>query len=289
MSDQRTVLVTGATGQQGGAAVAALLGRGHKVVGLTRNPGSQSAMGLADRGVSVVAGDFTDPDSLLRAATGVDTVYAMTTPFEAGIDAEIQQGLALANAAKAAGVGHFILGSVASADRDTGIPHFDSKYQVEKHLASLGLPHSIVAPVYFMDNLLAPFSLPALREGKLAMALPGERRLQQVAVSNIGDFAAALAERREAVFGQRYDIAGADLTGSEAAAVLTRVSGHEIRYEGFPADYLRQDSEDLALMFEWFDRVGYSADIEALRRDFPEVPWLTYEAWTSKQDWSVLN
>lgn len=289
MSDQRTVLVTGATGQQGGAAVAALLDRGHKVVGLTRNPDSEGAKRLADRGVTVVAGDFTDPDSLVRAATGVDTVYAMTTPFEAGIDAEIQQGLALANAAKAAGVGHLIFGSVASADRDTGIPHFDSKYQVEKHLASIGLAHSIVAPVYFMDNLLAPWSLPALGEGKLAVALPAERRLQQVAVSNIGAFAATLAERREAVFGQRYDIAGDDLTGTEAAAILSRVTGRDVRYEGFPADVLRPDSEDMALMFEWFDRVGYSANTETLRRAFPEVPWLSFEDWTSKQDWSVLN
>jgi uncharacterized protein YbjT (DUF2867 family) len=288
MSDQRSVLVTGATGKQGGAAVEALLGRGHRVVALTRNPESERASRLADRGVKVVAGDFTDADSLARAATGVDTVYAMTTPFEAGIAAEIQQGLALAKAAKAAGVGHLIFGSVASADQDTGIPHFDSKYEVEKHLASLGVPYTVVAPVYFMDNLLEPWSLPALGEGKLAMALPAERRLQQVAVSDIGAFAATLAERREAVFGKRYDIAGDDLTGTEAAAVLSRATGREIRYEGFPADYLRQDSEDMALMFEWFDRVGYSADIEALRREFPEVPWLTYEAWTSKQDWDSL-
>jgi uncharacterized protein YbjT (DUF2867 family) len=289
MSDQRTVLVTGATGQQGGAAVAALLGRGHKVVGLTRNPDSEGAKRLADRGVTVMAGDFTDPESLVRAATGVDTVYAMTTPFEAGIDAEIQQGLALANGAKAAGVGHLIFGSVASADQNTGIPHFDSKHKVEKHLASIGQPHTVVAPVYFMDNLLAPWSLPALGADKLAMALPAERRLQQVAVSNIGAFAAALAERRETVFGKRYDIAGDEMTGTEAAAVLSRATGREIRYEGFPADYLRQDSEDMALMFEWFDRVGYSADIGALRRAFTEVPWLTYKEWTSKQDWSVLS
>jgi uncharacterized protein YbjT (DUF2867 family) len=288
MSDQRSVLVTGATGKQGGAAVEALLGRGHRVVALTRNPESERAGRLADRGVKVVAGDFTDSDSLARAATGVDTVYAMTTPFEAGIAAEIQQGLALAKAAKAAGVGHLIFGSVASADQDTGIPHFDSKYAVEKHLASLGVPYTVVAPVYFMDNLLERWSLPALGEGKLAMALPAERRLQQVAVSDIGAFAATLAERREAVFGKRYDIAGDDLTGTEAAAVLSRATGREIRYEGFPADVLRQDSEDIALMFEWFDRVGYSADIEALRREFPEVPWLTYEDWTSKQDWDSL-
>lgn len=289
MSNKRRVLVIGATGKQGGAAVDALLARGHGVVALTRNPGSERAKSLTDRGVTVVAGDFADPDSLVRAATGVDTVYAMTTPFEAGVEAEVAQGIAVAEAAKAAEVGHVILGSVASADRNTGVPHFDSKYRVEQHLAALGVPYTIVAPVYFMDNLLEPWSLPALRAGKLAVALPAERRLQQVAVSDIGAFAAALVERREAVFGKRYDIAGDELSGSESAAVVSRASGREIRYEGFPADYLRADSEDMALMFEWIDKVGYSADLAALRRDFPEVPWLRFEDWASRQDLSVLN
>lgn len=289
MSDKQTVLVTGATGKQGGAAVEALLGRGHKVIALTRNPDSDRAKRLANRGVNVAAGDFADFDSLVRAATGADAVYAMTTPFDVGIESEIKQGLALVNAVKAANVGHLILASVAGADRNTGIPHFDSKYEVEKQLASLGVPHSIVAPVYFMDNLLEQWNVPALREGKLTMAMPAERRLQQVAVSDIGAFAAALVERREAVFGKRYDIAGDELTGTDAASVVSRATGRDIRFEGFPPDQLRRDSEDMALMFEWFDGVGFSADIEALRREFPDVPWLSFEDWAFMQDWSTLN
>jgi uncharacterized protein YbjT (DUF2867 family) len=289
MSNKRSVLVTGATGQQGGAAADALLRRGHEVIALTRNPESQRARDLVERGASLAVGDFSDPDSLVRAARGTDAAYAMMTPFEAGIEAEIAQGLALIEALKAAGVGHLVLGSVANADQATGIPHFDSKYEVEKHLASLGLAYSIVAPVYFMDNLLAPWSLPALKAGKLAMALPADRPLQQVAVRDIGAFAAALIERREAVFGQRFDIAGDELTGSEAAAIVAAASGREIGFESFPPEVLRAESEDLALMFEWFDRVGYSADIEALRRDFPEVPWLSFADWAGQQDWRVLG
>jgi uncharacterized protein YbjT (DUF2867 family) len=289
MSDQRTVLVAGATGSQGGAAVDALLGRGHMVIALTRNPDSERARALFERGVTVAVGDFSDHDSLVRAARGADAAYAMTTPFETGTAAEIEQGLALVEAMKVAGIGHLVFGSVASADQGTDIPHFDSKHEVEKRLASLGVPYSIVAPVYFMDNLLAPWNRPALQEGKLTMAMPAERPLQQVAVSDIGAFAAALIERREAVFGKRYDIAGDELTGTEAAAVVAKASGREIRFEGFPPDALRSSSEDMALMFEWFDRVGYSADIEALRREFKEVAWLTFEAWASQQDWSALS
>jgi len=289
MPDKRTVLVAGATGQQGGAAIDALLARGHKVTGVTRNPNSQKAKALAERGVTLAAGDFTDHDALVRAASGVDAVYAMTTPFEAGIEAEIKQGVALVEAAKAAKVEHLVLGSVASADKATGIPHFDSKYEVEKHLVASGLPYSIVAPVYFMDNAVSSWALPSLKEGKIAMALPANKVLQQVAVSDIGAFAASLIERREAVFGKRYDIAGDALVGTQAASVLASATGRAIAFEGFPADALRAQSEDMALMFEWFDRVGYTADIVALRRDFPEVPFLTYQDWAGGQDWSVLG
>lgn len=289
MSDKKTVLVAGATGNQGGAAANALLQRGHKVVALTRNPESDNAQALAARGASLAVGDFSDRDSLIRAAAGVDAAYAMTTPFEAGIDAEIEQGKMLIEAMVAVNVGHLVLGSVADANNNTGIPHFDSKFEVEKRLAASGLAYTIVAPVYFMDNALAVWGLPALKEGKLAMALPGDKALQQISVKNIGEFAAAMIERREAVFCRRFDIAGDELTGTHAAAIIAKAAGREIRYEGFPPDFLRAQSEDLALMFEWFERTGYSADIKALRRDFPEVAWQSLEDWAGEQDWSVIG
>lgn len=289
MSDKKTVLVAGATGNQGGAAAKALLQRGHKVVALTRNPESDNAQALAARGASLAVGDFSDTESLIQAAAGVDAAYAMTTPTEAGADAEIEQGDSLINAMVAANVGHLVLGSVADANNNTGIPHFDSKFEVEKRLAASGLAYTIVAPVYFMDNALAVWGLPALKEGKLAMALPEDTALQQVSVKNIGEFAAAMIERRDAVFGRRFDIAGDELTGARAAATLAKAAGREIRYEGFPPGFLRAQSEDLALMFEWFERTGYSADIKAFRLDFPEVAWQSLEDWAGEQDWSVLD
>jgi uncharacterized protein YbjT (DUF2867 family) len=289
MSQAKLVLVTGATGKQGGAVVEALLTRGHQVRALTRNSASSAAKRLGEQGVEIAAGDFTDYDSLVRAARGVDVVYAMSTPYEQGAAKETAQGITLTDAAKAAGVAHLIYSSVASANRATGIPHFDSKYEVEKHLQAARLPYTIAAPVYFMENLLQPWSLPSLRQGKLAIALPASRSLQQIAAADIGAFVAALIERGETVFGRRFDIAGDELTGKEAAAILSKVTGRDVHYEGFPPDVIRAQSEDLALMFEWFDSTGYSADIKRLRRDFPEVKWHTFEEWARKQDWSVLD
>ena len=289
MSQPKLVLVTGATGKQGGAVVEALLIRGHQVRALTRNSASSAANRLREQGVEIAVGDFTDHDSLVRAARGVDAVYAMGTPYEEGSEKETAQGITLTDSAKTAGVAHLIYSSVASADCATGIPHFDSKYEVEKHLQASAVPYTIVAPVYFMENLLQPWILPSLRQGKLAMALPARRSLQQIAVADIGAFVAAVIERGDTVFGRRFDIAGDELTGEEALAILSKVTGREVHYEAFPPDVLRAQSEDLALMFEWFDSTGYAADIENLRRDFPEVKWHTFEEWARKQDWSILD
>jgi uncharacterized protein YbjT (DUF2867 family) len=289
MSKSKLVLVTGATGKQGGAVVNALLTRGHQVRALTRNSASSAANRLRQQGVEIAVGDFTDHDSLERAARGADAVYAMSTPFEQGAEKEIAQGIASTDAAKAAGVAHLIYSSAASANRATGISHFDGKYAVEKHLQASGVPYTIVAPVFFMENLLQPWTLSSLRQGKFAMALPASRSLQQITVADIGAFVATVIERSNAVFGRRFDIAGDELTGEEAAAILTKVTGRAVHYEGFPSNVLRAQSEDLARMFEWFDRTGYAADIKSLRRDFPEVTWHFFEEWARQQDWSVLD
>ena len=283
-----SILVIGATGNQGGAVVQAL-SKEHSIRTLTRNPDSDKAKKLKEQGVEVLKGDFSDPDSLVKAATGMDTVYAMTTPFESGTEAETKQGIAIADAAKKANVGHFIFGSVASADKKTNIPHFDSKFEVEKHIVSLDIPYTISAPVFFMDNHLSPWFLPALKEGKVKLAMPADRSLQQVSVKNIGAFVAALIERREKVFGKRIDIAGDELTGDESAAVLAKASNQDIKYEGFDPEYMRKDNADFATMFEWFDKVGYSVDISKLKQDYPEVQWQKLSDWAQEQDWSVLK
>jgi uncharacterized protein YbjT (DUF2867 family) len=288
MTSPKFVLVTGATGQQGGSVTQSLLKNGHTVRGLTRNADSPAAKGLAAQGVEIAVGDFTDPGSLVRAASGVDAIFAMTTPFEQGVEAETAQGLVLIDAAKQANVGHLVYSSVANADKKTGVPHFDSKYAVEKAIVASGIPYTIIAPVFFMDNLLQPWMSGTLNEGKLSMAMPGTRPLQQISVANIGAFATAVIERRESVFGKRFDIAADELTNDALAALFAEILDHPVQYEGFPPDAMREQSEDMALMFEWFDAVGYSADIDVLRRDFPEVGWQRFEEWAQMQDWDIV-
>ena len=140
-----------------------------------------------------------------------------------------------------------------------------------------------------MENIVAPWLIGALSQGTYAFAMPPRRVLQLVTLMDIGAFVAALVERREQVFGKRFDFAGDELSGEEQAKILTQAIGRPISYQEIPIAVARQQSEDAALMFEWFDRVGYRADIAALRREFPEIGWHRFAGWARGYDWSVLS
>ena len=281
------VLVTGATGTQGGAVARALLARGHRVRASTRRASSAAAAALAAAGAEVVVADLSDPASVSRALTGVDAVFAMATPFEAGLDAEIRQGVGLADAAKAHGA-FLLYSSVGAANRQTGIPHFDSKYQVERYIASIGVEHAILGPVYFMENAIT-YTGDQLRQGVVALALPPTRKLAQIAVADIGACAAAVLEDRPKYAGRRFDIAGDNLSGAETADILSRVTGRPFSYFEVPLEMIRERmGEDGARMYAWFDREGYAIDFAALREQFPAVRWHSFEDWARTQPWSEI-
>jgi uncharacterized protein YbjT (DUF2867 family) len=284
MTNRLAVLVTGATGQQGGAAARHLAKNGHRVRALTRNVTLPKAQALASAGIELVAGDLDDRGAIDRALAGMDAVFLITTPFEAGLDAETRQAITVVNAAQAAGA-FLVYTSVGSADQRTGIPHFESKFLVEQHIRAHHVEATILAPVYFMENLW--FGLPQLRQGVYGSALPPSRKLAQVTVSDIGAAAASVLENRTRHAGKRYDLVGDEVSPEEEAAILSQVTGRPIRYVNVPLEVIRQAmGDDIVKMYEWFDRVGYSIDREALRRAFPDVPWLSFRAWAERQDWS---
>jgi len=289
MSKKMNVLVIGTTGNIGGAVADALLAKNQTVRTITRNPGSERAKRLSEAGVEVLQGDLDDLQSIDEAMVGMDAIFAVTTPFELGPEGEVKHGFALVDAAKKAGVGHFIYSSVGGADRATGIPHFESKSKVEQYLAASGLHYTISAPVFVIENYLGPWYLTDLRRGALKLALPADRRLQVVSFKEIGAFGAALVERGEPVFGQRYDIASDEITGNEIAALFSGVSETTVTFEALDPEHLRAENADLAAMFVWFDKVGYQADIPKLRAEFPDVGWRSAAEWFTDQDWSVLT
>ncbi len=284
MTQKLTVVVTGSTGKQGGAVARGLLERGHKVRAVTRDTNSSQAKSLATAGATLVAASLEDT-ALTQALEGATSLFAMTTP-SGGTDAETRQGVAAADAAKAAGV-HLVFTSVGSANRQTGIPHFDSKYEVEKHIAKVGVRATILAPVAFMENLY--FIKEQLAKGIYAAALPPARALAHVAVADIGAVAVHVLEDAGRFTGKRFDLASEELTGNDAMAILARVTGRPFSYYQVPLDVIRQRmGEDAVKMYEWFDRVGFAVDRAALRREFPDVNFHNFESWAKMQDWNAL-
>ena len=285
MSQQLTVVVTGSTGKQGGAVVRGLLARGHKVRAVTRDPNSNQARLLANAGATVVAASLGDISAITKALEGATSLFAMTVPSE-GTHAERRQGIVAADAAKAARV-HLVFTSVGNANRQTGIPHFDSKYEVEKHIAKIGVRATILAPVAFMENLY--FIKEQLTKGIYAAALPPTRALAQIAVADIGAVAVRVLEDSGRFTGKRFDLAGDELTGNDALAILSRVTGRPFAYYPVPLDVIRQRmGEDAVKMYEWFDRVGFAVDRAALRREFPDVAFHDFESWAKAQEWNVV-
>jgi uncharacterized protein YbjT (DUF2867 family) len=279
-------LVTGATGQQGGSAARHLAKNGHRVRALTRNVTAPAAQALAATGVQVIAGDLDNGESVTRALDGVDAVFLITTPFERGIETEMRQAFTVVDAARAAGV-FVVYTSVANADRATGIPHFDSKFAVEERIRATGVDAAILAPAYFMENVR--YAVPQLRQGVFGSPLPASRPLMQVAVSDIGATAAAVLADRARHIGKRYDLAGDELSPQDQAAILSEVTGRTINYVNVPLAAIRQSmGEDGVKMHEWFEHTGYSIDRDALRRTFPDVPWLSFRAWAEGQDWASM-
>ncbi|MBI4400542.1 MAG: NmrA/HSCARG family protein [Nitrospirae bacterium] len=282
MTQPKIILVTGATGQQGGAVAHSLLRQGQKIRVLTRNPAK--AAELAKAGAEVVKGDLTDLGGLAAALDGVDGVFAMSTPFEEGMEAEVQQGEVLADVARAAGVSHFVYTSVASADRNTGIPHFETKRRVEQHIKTIGLPATILRPVFFMENF-STFFRPS-KEGILAMPLRSDTKLQMIALKDIGEFGAAAFLRPTEFIGQTIDLAGDELTMPQVATHLSRTMGRPIPFQQMPDNQAEATmGHDFAVMFRWFNTVGYSVDIPALRQRYG-IPLTTFAELIKTAAWA---
>ncbi|MER7009509.1 NmrA/HSCARG family protein [Dactylosporangium sp. NPDC000555] len=283
-----TVAVAGATGAQGGATARALLAAGNHVRALTRRPDTPAAVALRDLGADVRHADFDDGDSLDAALAGAGALFAVTTPFGTDLATEVRQGTALVDAAARAGVGHVVLTSAAHADRGTGVPHYESKYLVERHLRASGVPWTVIAPAAFMDNYAGGWTLEGLRDGTFAWPMPADRPLTLIPAADIGAFA-ALALCRPAEFtGRRLDIASDERTPAEMTRILADAIGRPIAYREVPLAHVRTRSADLAAMFEYFNTTGLDVDVAGLRRAHPEVGWHTFAGWAAAQDWPAL-
>lgn len=278
-NSDRLILVSGATGKQGGAVLRHLRDRGFPVRAMSRNPDKPAARELAGAGVEITAGDFNNSESLRRAMDGVYGVFSMT-PFGVPKDEEIAQGKALAEAAQTSRVTHYVFTSVGGADKNTGIPHFDSKYEIELYVQRLGFPYlTILRPVFFMENWL--WMKDQIESGHIYSPLSPGTKLAQIAVSDIGAFAALAFEHPDHWYRKAVELAGDELTGTQQAAAFSKKLGRQVEYTQVAwADYEKQAGHELAVMYKWFEEHGYQPDIAALKQEHSGLK--TFGQWLNE-------
>jgi uncharacterized protein YbjT (DUF2867 family) len=267
-------LVFGATGTHGGAIAGALLDAGEAVSAFVRDPRSERALALEQRGAQLAVGDLDDAVSVTRALADVEAAYAVTTPFEGGAEEELRQGEQIIASATRARLPWLILASVASA-ADADVPHFRSKARIEQALRQSALAWTVVAPSYFYENVLG--SSDAIRDGRLPLALPSDTPLQQVALEDLAALVAAILKRRAEHIGVRVEVAADDPTPEAMARAIG------VRYEQLSLTKLAERNPDLAAMYSFLARQGYAVDIDALKQRYPEVAWRSFAEWVRRR------
>jgi uncharacterized protein YbjT (DUF2867 family) len=280
----KTIVVVGATGQQGRAVTARLLTDGWQVRALTRDPEGVGAKALAAAGAQSVRGDMDDVGSLVAAAEGAYGMFNVqptvgspgTAPDFSAAD-EVRWGINVAEAAHAAGITHFVYTSVAGAGRhdEEVLPrNLVSKWRIEQHIAKLGLIATILRPASFMENFTGGY---ALRDSALVMGLEPNVPQQVMAVDDVGVIAALAFGRPREWIGRVVDLAGDELTPAQMAAAIADAIGRPLAYVQIPIETIRQGSEDFAFANIWLNERGYRVDLPATRRIHPGL--MDFRTW----------
>lgn len=265
MLSNSTVLVVGATGNQGGAVVDRLLAADEPVTvrGLTRHPESERASALAERGVEVIHGDLDDESTLAGPLEGVDAAFVVTNFWTAGFDGQVRQGETIADALAEAGVDHVVFSGAGYHERDIDLGFLQAAGAIERYMRSLELPVTVLKPVWFMHNL-EPM-VEDILDGTLALPLAEGVDFQMVDVVDIARVTVEALRRPDEFVGESFDIAGDEHTLSEMAAIIANVSGHPVEPFHVPIDAAREElGDEMATLFEWFNEEGYDVDILGL-------------------------
>lgn len=271
MQDQRTIFVTGATGNQGGAVARNLVQQGFRVKALTRHPQSDKAKALARQGIEVIGGDLDDANSFKDHFRNCDGVFSVQS-FEHGTEKEIIQGKRLAQLAKEYGIRHFIYTSVAGADEKTGIPHFESKFQIEETIKSLGIPYTIIRPVSLYENFLIPQVKSGILKGKLSSPIDKDVRQQMVGAEDVGRLSARIFLNPENYLSKTIDLAAEQMDLKKTAELFSEVMGKEIKCQKLPMFITRIFmGKDLYKMFSWINKHEgvFIKDFESYKKSNP--------------------
>lgn len=283
---ERTVLVVGATGNQGGAVVDHLLDADdpYAVRGLTRDPDSDAARILADRGVEVVRGDLEERASLGAAVDGADAAFVVTNYWAAGYDGQRRQCENVADALADADVEHVVFTGAGYHDRDLGLRSMEPAHEAERYMRDLNLPLTVLRPVWFMHNLEP--AAEEILDGTLALPLEPDVRFQMVDVDDVARATLTVLRAPEEFVGQSLDLAGDEHTLGEMADIASRVTGVDVDPVTVPLETAREEwGDQMANLFAWFNEGGYDVDIDALEERLG-FRFTRFEEYLEKNGWA---
>ena len=262
-TDKKLIAVVGATGQQGGAVVRALrAGNQFKVRALTRNPAKHRE--LADE---VVEADLNRPETLRAAFEGAHGVFLVTNFQEHGAE-ELKQATAAVNAAKDAGVKHFIWSTLPDVEAISGgkfhAPHFTGKAKVDRIVKEAGFAnHTFVVAPFYYQNLIGVLAPQKQTGGSASWALPLDptvRSIHMGDITELGDIVAgAFAHPDQAGHGEYLPLVGDFMSFHEIIDTLNR-QGHNFSFNQIPKEVfagLFPGSAEIAEMFDYFQTHTY--------------------------------
>lgn len=279
MQDIKTVFVTGATGNQGGAAIRYLLKSGFSVKALVRDPSLEKARSITRENVEIIKGNLNQPESYKQHLKNCDAVFC-NLHFTEGVVKEVQQGINLMTAAKDAGIKFIVYSSVIGCDINTGIPHWESKWEIEKFIVSTGIPFTILRPASLYENLLMPAVKSRILKGKLVLPTKADKVQQFICSDDIGRIAAIIFSNPVKYAGRTIVLAAEEMNGKQLAEIFSKVLKREIKYQQLPMFIVRLFmGKDLAKMFRWVNNndVRFVKDISGLKEEFPGM--LSIEEW----------
>jgi len=293
----KIISVFGATGQQGGSVVEALLRDHWKVRAVTRNTDSEEAKKLAAKGVSLVKGDNNDSteqlEKLFKGCYGAFVVTAGWDPDTMGREKE--QGINLANAAKKQGVQHFVYSTLANGGKISGgkyhVPHFSDKAAAADHIRKMGFPTvTFFQPAFYYQNLQTFFPPKTEHDGSLVFTIPSTSSITMFDVNDTGPVVAAIFKDPKATNGKEINPIGLHASPTDIFKTLEKVSGKKVKLIQMPRDQFSKlgtpSAEKLADMFGWFDEFTYygpEADLESGKKLYPNL--VSFESWVKDNKW----
>lgn len=275
---KNTILVLGATGNQGEAVWQALLQTEFALRAFVRKQDPKQSHNpkihqLKERGIEIREGDLDDFDSLTHAMNRCYGVFSVLNFRDGGVAKEEERGKRVADAAQKTGIEHFVYSSVGGADRHSGVPHFESKWHVEQHIQKIGLPYSIVRPTSFMINLEESSALVRFFALSMMRGTPNQKPTQMIAVEDIGKWVAHMFLNRETYLSKAVEIAGDEVNFSKMMTVYQKVYHKTPLSIPLPPSLFSKG--DLGKMVTWINTYGYRADLKMNHTEIPDL--LTYE------------